>query len=921
MIQSISSGQAKKYFSDSLYQSDYYLNDQEYTGHFCGRIAARLSLAGLMVQKAFHALCDNLNPTTGRPLTPRKKENRTIGYDINFHCPKSVSILHALTDDTHILNAFQASVQETMRDIEAHAQTRVRKNGKDENRSTGELLWADFIHQTARPVEGTVPDPHLHGHSFVFNVTWDAIEGQFKAGQFRSIKQDMPYYQARFHKRLADKLVELGYRIRRTDKAFEITGVPEHIIDLFSKRTDEIGRIAKELGITDQVGLDKLGARTRAKKQKGLTMTQLKQEWRKQIFALGMRDKDEGAQPIRFALIKPPPAPSPQQCVDHALSLRFERASVMQDRRILEAAYRHGLGNPTVTLDQITNRFARDGRIVKIKDGTKLLCTTREVLAEERRMVNLARKGNGVFTPLYSTAPEIALEGEQKEAVSHVLTTSNRVSIIRGRAGTGKTTLMKETIRLIEAKGRNVTIVAPTAQAARGVLREEGFAEAETVAKLLSSTELQNGLLNGVLWVDEAGLVNTKDMTALLSLVTQKNARLILSGDTRQHASVVRGDALRILNTVAGIRSAEVSRIFRQRDLVYRNVVQALSENKIGEAFTVLNEMGAIKTLSPVDPFAQLARDYVAALWRGKTALVISPTHMEGERVTQAIRHELRQAGRIGMEDTPVAQLVNTNMTEAEKSDSRNFRTGQMIQFNQHGDGIKRGSRWCVISVENSKVKMQDETGKTALLPLDQFTQFDVYRSGNINLSKGDTIRITRNSFDANQKRLNNGQTLAVVAIDQNGALRLRNTISKVTYTLPAGFGHLAHAHCMTSHAAQGKTVDEVFIAQPASTFAATSLNQFYVCVSRARDGVHIYTDDKAALLVHASQAGDRLSALELVQRKKRDCPKQNRKAAEQVIRAAQRIPSKTKSIRKKPTQPPIHKRRKPKPHAPRPAL
>lgn len=918
MIQSTSAGQAKEYFNDSLHQSDYYLNDQEQPGRFYGRVAVRLGIAGLATKNAFHALCEHINPITGQALTPRKKDNRTVGYDINFHCPKSVSILHALTDDSHILDAFQASVQQTMLDIEQDAQTRVRKNGKDEDRLTGELVWADFIHQTARPVDGIVPDPHLHCHSFVFNVTWDQVEGEFKAGQFRDIKRDMPYYQARFHKILSDKLIGLGYRIRRTDKAFEIAGVPEGIIDLFSKRTNEIGRMAKELGITDQAELDQLGARTRAKKQKGMTMTQLKAEWRKQIFAMGMTEKGEGDSAIRYAPLKEPPAPSPKDCVDYALQFRFERASVMQDRRILETAYKHGIGHVAVTLGQITDNFARDSRIVRVKDEAKTLCTTKEVLAEERCMVGLAKQGQGLLQPLYPVAPKMALEGEQLEAVRHVLTTTNRVSIIRGRAGSGKTTSMKEAIHLIQQTGRKVMVVAPTAQAARGVLRDEGFAEAETVAKLLSSPELQNSLMDGVLWVDEAGLLNTKDMTALLELVIQKNARLILSGDTRQHTSVVRGDALRILNTVAGIKSAEISRIFRQIDLDYRKAVQALSDNKIGQAFATLDRMGAIKALNPVNPFTQLAADYIAALKRGKTALVISPTHQEGERVTKAIRDKLRDAGRIGKDEWPVSQLVNTNMTAAEKSDCRNFRTGQMIQFNQNVQGMARGSRWSVDAVNETQVSLKDSDGHLSTLPLDRMQQFDVYRQAEISLSKGDTIRITRNSLDNNKKRLNNGQTLDVMSVDQNGALRLRNTISKATYTVPAAFGHLAHAHCMTSHAAQGKTVDEVFIAQPASTFAATHLNQFYVLVTRARERVHIYTDDKAALLAHASEAGDRLSALELVKRKRPD-----RKSVEHLIRTAPPIPPKAKPVVKRvdSLSKPKPIQRKPKPHAPRPAL
>ena len=915
MIQSSAAGQARRYFNSSLRQSDYYLNGQEQPGRFYGRIAARLGIQGPVTKNTFHALCEHINPITGQALTPRKKDNRTVGYDINFHCPKSVSILHVLTDESHILDAFQASVQQTMLDIERDAQTRVRKNGRDEDRLTGELVWADFIHQTARPVDGIVPDPHLHCHSFVFNVTWDAVENQFKAGQFRNIKRDMPYYQARFHKILSDKLIDLGYRIRRTHTAFEIAGVPERIIDLFSKRTNEIGQIANELGITDASELDALGARTRAKKQKGLTMTQLKQAWRKQILAMGMTDQGEGDQPIRFAPVKETPALTSKNCVDHALHLRFERASVMPDRRILETAYRHSIGNLSLKVDQITESFGRDHRILKIKDGAKTLCTTKEVLAEERRMVQLARQGQGTLQPLYQNAPPITLDGEQAEAVRHVLTTTNRVAIIRGKAGTGKTTLMKEAIHRIERTGRTVTVVAPTAQAARGVLREEGFTEAETVAQLLSSPDFQSRLLDGVLWVDEAGLLNTKDMTALLDMVIEKNARLILSGDTRQHASVIRGDALRILNTVAGIKSAEVSRIYRQRDLDYRKAVQALSKGDVKTAFETLNDMGAIKTVDKVSPFTRLANEYGAALKRGKMALVISPTHQQGELVTQAIRKQLRQAGKIADQEAPALQLVNTNMTEAEKSDCRNYRKGQIVQFNQNVPGFERGSRWSVVSVNDTQVILKDSHDNQTTLPLDRIQRFDVYRQSEINLAKGDTVRITRNGFDRNKKRLNNGQILEVVAVDQNGTMRFRNTISKVNYTLPNSFGHLAYAHCLTSHAAQGKTVDEVFIAQPAATFAATNLNQFYVSVSRARDRVHIYTDNTATLINRASELGDRLSALELVKRKK-----SSQQTAEHLIRTKRPVPTTVKARREpEPVQKPMQ--RKQTPYAPRPTL
>ncbi len=157
-----------------------------------------------------------------------------------------------------------------MKDIEADSKTRVRKNGAYEDRKTGELIYADFIHQTARPVGDHLPDPHLHAHCFVFNATWDEHEKRIKAGKFRNIMQDRRYYQQRFQKRLSDKMVTLGYQVRRTDHSFEIEGVPEPIIKFFSKRANAIGQIAKQEGITGAKALDALGARTRSKKKRSI---------------------------------------------------------------------------------------------------------------------------------------------------------------------------------------------------------------------------------------------------------------------------------------------------------------------------------------------------------------------------------------------------------------------------------------------------------------------------------------------------------------------------------------------------------------------------------------------------------------------------------------------------------------------------
>ncbi len=864
MIQSMSSGHAKAYYTEALAKSDYYIDGQELNGIFQGRLSERLGITGSVTKEAFFALCENRHPHTGLPLTPRTKQERKIGYDINFHVPKSVSVLNALAKDSHIRDAFRDCVAATMREMEALAKVRVRKGGVSQDRDSGELIWADFIHQTARPVEGFAPDPHLHAHCFVFNLAWDETENRVKAGKLREINRQMPYFQAVFHKRLADKMVELGYQVRPTAKSFEVDGIPKEVIALFSKRTDAIGRIAKEKGITDAKQLDELGARTRAKKQSGLSMEELKAEWRSQIAGLEQGKQAVENPPVRFA---PRLTPEPdkgktlQACIDYSMLHHFERASVVPFNTLAATALKHSIGK-AVSVDDVTNALQALPGLIQVEDSGQWMCTTKEVLREEQRMVQLARDGKNIFTPLYKALPEIKAPGQQGQAIRHILTTSDMVSIVRGAAGAGKTTLMTEAVKLIEQSGKNVTVVAPTARASRGVLRDEGFSDANTVAGLLNNPEKQHSLRGQVLWVDEAGMLGTKDMAALLELATKQKARLILGGDTRQHASVVRGDALRILNTVGGIHVAEVDKIYRQKDAVFRSAVADLSKGNVWDGFKKLDGIDAIKEMQD---HSALLHDYMSAVKAGKEVLVIAPTHDQGERLTEQIRESLKAAGHIGKREMAIERLKSKGFTAAEKTDPRNLEKGLFVQFNQNQKGIKRGSRWQIEDIKEQNVFLKDTEGRKALLDLSKPEHFDVYERKFIPVAKGDKMQITRNGFDKDRKRMDNGFVLDVIAANKRNGLILQNPQSKMVYRVDPDFGNITHAHCITSHASQGKTVDEVFVAQPAATFGATNAKQFYVSVSRAREKVHIYTDDREELLFRASQTGDRASAMELV--------------------------------------------------------
>ena len=149
-------GAARSYYGGS---GEYYAEGQEQAGEWGGLAAERLGLAGVVGKEAFDALCENRNPVTGERITARTKIVRRVGFDLNFHVPKSVSVVFGLTGDPAVLRTFREAVRETLTELELETRTRVRTGGQDETRTTGNLAYALFVHATARPVGG-IPDPH-----------------------------------------------------------------------------------------------------------------------------------------------------------------------------------------------------------------------------------------------------------------------------------------------------------------------------------------------------------------------------------------------------------------------------------------------------------------------------------------------------------------------------------------------------------------------------------------------------------------------------------------------------------------------------------------------------------------------------------------------------------------------------------------
>jgi conjugative relaxase-like TrwC/TraI family protein len=895
---------AIRYYEQALKKGNYYFGQQEIEGKWGGRGAELLDLTGKVEDKDFINLLRNIRPD-GFQLTAGNPENRRPGYDFTFDVPKSVSLMQALTEDQRIVEAMHRAVNETMKDIERQMHARVRKNKAYEDRETGNMIWAGFTDFATRPAQAGkklplgAPDPHLHIHVFAINATYDEVEGIWKAGEFSRIKRDAPYYQALYHTRLVGELQKLGYKITATKDAFEIEGIDRATIEKFSRRTAEIDELARRLKIIDPDKKAKLGAKSRVVKGKEAPLDKLVGLWKA---ALSWKEADDVQVVSCRAALEENREPvvdvkAAREAVDHAFAHELERVSEVSERRLLGTALARCVG--LADAHAVLRAYREKEGVIRARVGDETRVTSREILEEEHALIEMMKEGRASVRPLVREEYQFrnALFNdptkdteEQKAAIRHILKSEDWAVGVVGRAGTGKTTLLQEIAEgLKHDAGCCLTVCAPTAAASRGVLRKEGFKDAQTVKKLLDDPDLQQKMRGGVLWIDEAGMIGNKDLLRLLATAKLQNVRkVVLAGDYRQIRSVPRGDAFQMLEE-NGLKVARLENILRQKNPRLKDAVKAISKGQVGKGFHLLAEERAIvETPDKEARQKALARAYVkASLGRKPTKnLVVSPTHKEGEEVTAAIREELKARGHLKGREHTYIRLAPTGWTEAEKADPVNYEPGNVVQFQKHTPFFKAGERAKVAEVDTKagKVYLQKAPGLNLALPLHQANRFNVYWPQSLKLMKNDVIRITKNaSLKKGKQQVINGQMAVVKGFTPLGDIRLQD--GKV---LPRDFAHIHHGHCITADSAQATTVDRVFASISSDSFSAADMRRFYVAMSRARYEAHVFTDDRKELLKAVARDQPRRTAHEIAEMEHRQ--RRSRELSIEVARQATRV-------------------------------
>jgi exodeoxyribonuclease V alpha subunit len=264
----------------------------------------------------------------------------------------------------------------------------------------------------------------------------------------------------------------------------------------------------------------------------------------------------------------------------YTLGQLSQAGHVCYPRRELAAAAAGFLDQDEATADSAIDRLLAAGSVVReeMEPDHELIYRAEMLDAEEgvasalRALLGDAPAGPGIDSGAalvwLDRSFDFPLGDEQRVAIEAAV--DERAVVVTGGPGTGKTTLVRSLLAILERAGEAVSLSAPTGRAAKK-LEEATGRPASTIHRLLEfdprtglfGRNEENPLPSSTLIVDEVSMVDILLMRDLLAALP-RGCRLVLVGDVDQLPSVGPGNVLRDLIDSGRLRTVRLSRIYRQ---------------------------------------------------------------------------------------------------------------------------------------------------------------------------------------------------------------------------------------------------------------------------------------------------------------------------------------------------------------------